>query len=1750
MKLLNLLNLLQELRTKSRIIAVDIQERLSVTQKQQIHLRQENANILLQSTLADLKNQYGEIGALYFKQMLTFCGLSHLLKEAPQKNAEPYPEQSEYASYYSQDLYQTVLPLCKLIYLEECNGVPEQHAFHLSLIFNDLGTVLKYLAQFAKGNKSEMPLHDACLFDLPAPSSCNFMRWKQLANQKSSTKELMMLSPYFRDILPHASILERMEQAGKNRVLDKKAIDAKEQEVITVFKAFKTLLQTPREDDNAEQKEQRKTKLSELSKNLLALRLELTTLSQGTPLEEASIPMLQAFYAAYQEQAGHEYKILVQHGLSDQAKKLFETLTPANNDEYIPNVFIAGSELDYPGFYLKKLDVLHPKGAALAACLGKITNCCQYLGGAGEPCAIHGINSPLGGFYVLCRGDESNPDIEDPVIAQSWVWRSHEGMLCLDSIEAASTQKNMKLISDMYRYLGLKLCEQPHITQVNTGTESGVSAQVALAYPAPYLHPVDYTKYRDSHSQLLLAHKEMPYIFYGNITSVPLQSLINTRTESYFKAIFNEDGLLQVNPRLYQVIAFLIDSDQDDEQSPLFQLLTTHAGEQSAMLKRLIGVNRSYLQSLRDQFVDFDALQQGAYIQATICSGSALHIAVANDDMSACAQLLALKINLDLQKKNGNTALHQALYCLYTKKYKAADAIAKMLIDHNANLELGNEDENTPLIIAVANNDLDMVCYLVKHGALIDSRNSDMKTAIFLAAERRYESIFNYLLGRQADLTVLGSPNNENMLMAASKQEGGTIFNTLLARKEINIKHRNKQGTTALYYVMDQDPERVKNLMKQCPESKRLDMLKVAGNEGTLLHNTEARGHNFKIILELLPEEQQFALTHIRDTQGNTIFHSMVRFNQYFVDSLEVYPKQQRLELLLRTNSQKQTALHKAALFLVSLKMILALIPTEQLWDEIMRQDMDGNNLLHLAATANEPACLKKILEYLPPKQRLTALNKTNNKGHTVLYCALEQLASLEYLLELYSAEQQAVDAIQVIDTDSKNALALANNIQSRLCILNSYPEEQRLEAIKATSRFNSKGNNILHQAHNNSILLLGILKLIPENDKLSAVKTINKKGQTLLHLTQQTELFSAVLGLYPEDQRLDAVYVVDMDDQTPLTLALHDSTNLPALWTLIPEKQRLPTAKKKDKNGKTLLHLTYGNSDTMQVILKEYPKDERIDALIVADDYGETMLDTVVRSDTLFTLIPSAQRLKALRLLSEASQRLDFGSGIGLEQKIPILPLIPQEERLEALSLFHDGYGNQALHCVNYQRKQIYDILTLLTLPQRIAALQLINEKGESVLHKMVYSHEILSDILSLVSEDLEPLLFHTNAKGNTVFELIACRFKSLQAIMPFIPEDRLIDLFLQVNTEDETVLHTSARSEPDAFRLILSSIPEAQRLAWLTKPNKKRSSVLHDAAWEPESMRIAWELVPQNQKMDLFQLADKEGQTLLHLAVSHPKSLKVVLDFLPEDQRMIWVQRADKVHLLLVTASFNAQSIKIILELYSEAQRAEVLTALDTSGYLAIFYIALVPWSLKMALNLIPDDQRLPVIKAVDKHGNSALHGAACNFESLNTILNLYPEEQRLEAVKCVNIEGDTTLHHAARNLQCIQIILNLYPQNQRLDAVKLANKKGQTVLHRAVASVESLKELLSLYPENEQLAAIYSADEEGQTVLQLAVKHPESLAFLNDLISKAAEQKLGEIPSLRTGGNGISFFEQNIPIVDSGHKSDAPPRFKNAL
>lgn len=228
-------------------------------------------------------------------------------------------------------------------------------------------------------------------------------------------------------------------------------------------------------------------------------------LSEGTSLETLMDYYSNTSYANAKRNPTAAL-LFFENGMNEDEFNRYLTLVPVDSDQ-IPDIQIEGSKTGYPNLYLKKLSPQDPR----AAILGKLTSCCQSLGGAGESCAVHGITQPNSGFYVLCQCKKGQlPSNSDDIVAQCWAWRSEDNRIVFDSIESqinfqqGNKGNNQFILSDFFVLLAHQLVTKHNISQVLVGGGATPRHLNVFKSPAPAM-PKDYKEYRDSNSQSILA---------------------------------------------------------------------------------------------------------------------------------------------------------------------------------------------------------------------------------------------------------------------------------------------------------------------------------------------------------------------------------------------------------------------------------------------------------------------------------------------------------------------------------------------------------------------------------------------------------------------------------------------------------------------------------------------------------------------------------------------------------------------------------------------------------------------------------------------------------------------------------------------------------------------------------------------------------------------------------------------------------------------------------------------------------------------------------------------------------------------------------------------------------------------------------------------------------------------------------------------------------------------------------------------
>lgn len=301
-------------------------------------------------------------------------GYNLIPKDTPRLISFPRNKESKnWGKFYDHNRYERLMPYCELAYLEEKNGIAEEHGLKLAVMFDEVVNAVGYIKDNLKDNN--LAIHDACLFSLPNPNECNFADWKGLIKIKRNINDKS-----FRDLLAKAPDIENTinnnQPKTKGKKLDLKSLKTKKDNIEKLNSEFK-ILKRKHGSLSPEENKRHDTLIIALSR----AQIELFEMSAGTQLADCDLAILKAANESFIQKTQAAYKNMLDHGLTKNDFTKFLNLKRQNDDTQIPNITIDGKDFGYPGVYIKKVDVMDELQAAEAAYFGKLTNCCQSLSG-------------------------------------------------------------------------------------------------------------------------------------------------------------------------------------------------------------------------------------------------------------------------------------------------------------------------------------------------------------------------------------------------------------------------------------------------------------------------------------------------------------------------------------------------------------------------------------------------------------------------------------------------------------------------------------------------------------------------------------------------------------------------------------------------------------------------------------------------------------------------------------------------------------------------------------------------------------------------------------------------------------------------------------------------------------------------------------------------------------------------------------------------------------------------------------------------------------------------------------------------------------------------------------------------------------------------------------------------------------------------------------------------------------------------
>jgi ankyrin repeat protein len=745
----------------------------------------------------------------------------------------PFPEKA-----FDEIVYKSLLPLMLLATKEEQGNedleLAKTNAAKLTILFGDKEEALAYLQRYEKKNPDRKQLiHDACLFLLPAGEDWNINLWRGLAIKHMPKEALEKILPFAEKVEIYVNA-NRKELEGKAR---EKAANA----VVKIKNAKNTL----------------ENRINLQIKNILSPNTSLTTLTnymQNIGYKRA---------AENPEAAALFFRVGLRSNEFDQ----YLELKPVDDPQHIPDVGVIRLE-DSPKFYLKKLDPHDPR----AAILGKLTSCCQYLGGAGDSSAIHGITDPRGGFYVLCQQrSKDGPSKEDSIVAQCWAWRGKRNNLVFDSIESQCNfrQKHPEVIDGYFNKLADKLVREHDVKRVLIGSGGETPETLKVDRPLFPEQFIDYKGYSDARVQTILADE----LF--KIASEPNQDPkmhLGLIKEWCAIVVLNEDSKEVLLPILTRLAP---------PEFPMAQFI-----EINENYKKLLNKTKTIKESVVDADWDEarwlaleDLIKQGADVNipfGNMRDQFLLNQAIQAGRLSTVKLLLENKAVevVNVVDSYGNTPLHGVRNAV----------IARLLIKHMDDLNAVNSSGETALITVLRSSldsdseaemrTLDLAKALVENHAKVNVIDSGGNTPLYCAVSARLFKVTQYLLQNGADANLTQRVDKRMPLHQAVEEinlelvkllvECGADVNAQDAYKNTALhqlaRRRDRTSESCAQYMLQNNAEpnardeKGRTPLLEAAERGHLGMVKILieqgadvssadDNQNTALHLAAGRGH-------------------------------------------------------------------------------------------------------------------------------------------------------------------------------------------------------------------------------------------------------------------------------------------------------------------------------------------------------------------------------------------------------------------------------------------------------------------------------------------------------------------------------------------------------------------------------------------------------------------------------------------------------------------------------------------------------------------------------------------------------------------------------------------------------------------------------------------------------------------------------------------------------------------------------------------
>jgi serine/threonine-protein phosphatase 6 regulatory ankyrin repeat subunit A/serine/threonine-protein phosphatase 6 regulatory ankyrin repeat subunit B len=387
---------------------------------------------------------------------------------------------------------------------------------------------------------------------------------------------------------------------------------------------------------------------------------------------------------------------------------------------------------------------------------------------------------------------------------------------------------------------------------------------------------------------------------------------------------------------------------------------------------------------------------------------TALHYAAERGSLENVKYLVEHGADINAKDEKNKTALHYAtesrdsemvsdsIYFLPVTKQLPSLELVKYLVEHGADVNAKDEKNKTALHYATERGSLEFVKCLVEHGADVNAKDEKNKTALHYATERRDSEMVRY--------SIYFPP--------VTKQLPSLELVKYLVEHGADVNAKDEKNKTALHYATERrDSVYFSPVTKQLPS---LELVKYLVEHGadvnakdeknkTALHYAAERGslENVKYLVE------HGADINAKDEKNKTALHyatesrdsEMVSDSIYFLSVTKQLPSLELVKYLVEhgadvnaKDEKNMTALHYAAILYLS-EIFMYLVEHGA---DINEKDENNRTALHYAAERG----LLEIVKYLV--KHGADINAKDEKNKTALHYAAKRGLSkiVRYLVQ------------------------------------------------------------------------------------------------------------------------------------------------------------------------------------------------------------------------------------------------------------------------------------------------------------------------------------------------------------------------------------------------------------------------------------------------------------------------------------------------------------------------------------------------------------------------------------------------------------------------------------------------------------------------------------------------------------------------------------------------------------------------------